>query len=59
MLHQPGLKPGHVCPVTQTLPVCCYGYKDRAGGLTPGITFPGLNNQACAPVTLKMDQTAP
>lgn len=33
--------------------------QSRFSGLTPGITFPGLNNQACAPVTLKMDQTEP
>lgn len=28
---EPTLQPGHVCPVTQTLPVCCHGYRGRAG----------------------------
>lgn len=55
------LKPGHVCPVTQTLPVCCHGYRgqSRFSGLTPGITFPGLNNQACAPVSVKWTKLHP
>lgn len=28
---RPVLKSGHVCPVIQTLPVCCHGYGDTAG----------------------------
>lgn len=33
--------------------------QSRFSGLTPGITFPGLNNQACAPVAVKWTKLHP